>query len=153
MATKKTKGRPTKYKAEYVEQVYKLCLLGATDEELADFFEVDERTINRWKIDYPDFCQSIKKGKLIADGEVAQSLYKRANGYEYKEIKSAPNRKEKLGIKEITVKHIPPDTGAAFIWLKNRQSKKWRDKQEINIDGRVESALSPLSDIFGKKNE
>ena len=153
MATKKTKGRPTKYKAEYVEQVYKLCLLGATDEELADFFEVDERTINRWKIDYPDFCQSIKKGKLIADGEVAQSLYKRANGYEYKEIKSAPNRDGKLGIKEITVKHIPPDTGAAFIWLKNRQSKKWRDKQEINIDGRVESALSPLSDIFGKKNE
>ena len=153
MATKKTKGRPTKYKEEYIEQVYKLALLGATDEELADFFEVDERTINRWKIDYPDFCQSIKNGKLIADGEVASSLYKRANGYEYKEAKSAPDGGGKLIVKEVTIKHIPPDTGAAFIWLKNRQPKKWRDKQEINIDGRVESALSPLSDIFGKKNE
>ena len=27
-------GRPTKYKDEYVEQAYKLCLLGHTDEEL-----------------------------------------------------------------------------------------------------------------------
>lgn len=34
-------GRPTKYKPEYVEQSAKLCALGATDMELADFFEVD----------------------------------------------------------------------------------------------------------------
>jgi hypothetical protein len=32
------RGRPTKYKEEYNEQAYKLCLLGATDKELADFF-------------------------------------------------------------------------------------------------------------------
>ena len=29
-------GRPTKYKEEYAEQAYKLCLLGATDKELSE---------------------------------------------------------------------------------------------------------------------
>lgn len=32
-------GRPTKYKPEYAEQASKLCALGATDAQLADFFE------------------------------------------------------------------------------------------------------------------
>lgn len=58
--------RPTKYKKEYDEQVRKLCLLGAIDTEIADLFGVDERTINRWKVDYPGFCQSIKEGKIMA---------------------------------------------------------------------------------------
>ena len=43
-------GRPTKYKHEYAEQTYKLCLLGATDEEIANFFDVNVATINRWKM-------------------------------------------------------------------------------------------------------
>ena len=43
-------GRPTKYKDEYCEQAYKLCLLGATDKEMADFFQVSLSTLNLWKI-------------------------------------------------------------------------------------------------------
>ncbi|MCO6427131.1 hypothetical protein [Nitrosomonas communis] len=31
-------GRPTLYREVYAEQAYRLCLLGATDEELADFY-------------------------------------------------------------------------------------------------------------------
>ncbi len=27
-----------------------------------------------------------------------------------------------------TVKHYPPDTQAASLWLRNRQPDKWRDK-------------------------
>ena len=42
-------GRPTKYKPEYAEQVYKLALEGFTDKKIAEFFKVDERTINNWK--------------------------------------------------------------------------------------------------------
>ena len=48
-------GRPTLFKEEYLEQAYKLCLLGATDADLADFFGVDEDTINLWKRTHKDF--------------------------------------------------------------------------------------------------
>ncbi len=33
-------GRPSKFKDEYIEQARKLAALGATDQEIADFFEV-----------------------------------------------------------------------------------------------------------------
>lgn len=42
-------GRPTDYREEYNEQAYKLCLLGATDAELGDFFNVTEQTINNFQ--------------------------------------------------------------------------------------------------------
>ena len=67
-------GRPKSYRDEYGEQVFKLCLLGATDKELADFFDVCEKTINGWKKDYPEFLQSLKRGKLLADANVTRSL-------------------------------------------------------------------------------
>ena len=38
-------GRPTLYREEYTEQALKLCRLGATDRELADFFDVHVDTI------------------------------------------------------------------------------------------------------------
>ena len=46
-------GRPTLFKPEYVEQAEKLAVLGATDEEIGDFFGVSARTIYRWKLDHP----------------------------------------------------------------------------------------------------
>lgn len=134
-------GRPTEYKSEYCVQVEKLCKLGATDKEIADFFEVDESTINRWKLEYPEFCESIKKGKTLADANVADRLYQRAMGYTHDAVKIFPSGGEAEDEKGNKVKgplivpyqeHYPPDTIAAIFWLKNRQKDKWRDKQEID---------------------
>jgi len=129
-------GRPTKYKPEYSEQTYKLCLLGATDIELADFFDVAESTIHLWKIEHPDFSESIKRGKVQADATVAESLYKRANGYEHPEV-DIKMYEGQIIMTDIT-KHYPPDTAACFIWLKNRRTADWRDKQEIQHSGGIE---------------
>lgn len=43
---KKKRGRKSAYQKEYANQALKLCLLGATDKELADFFSVSEQTLN-----------------------------------------------------------------------------------------------------------
>lgn len=124
-------GRPTKYKEEYNEQARKLCLLGATDKELADFFNVDEATVNRWKIDYPEFCESIKSGKASADANVADRLYQRAMGYEHRDV-DLKIYKGQI-IETPVIKCYPPDPTSAIFWLKNRQSTKWRDKQEVGV--------------------
>lgn len=52
-------GRPSDYNVAFNDQAYKLCLLGATDKDLADFFEVVEDTINEWKKKHPQFSVSI----------------------------------------------------------------------------------------------
>lgn len=120
-------GRPTKYKQEYNDLAFKFCLMGATDAKLAEFFDVTETTVNNWKIEYPSFFESIKKGREKADAEIANALYHRAKGYSHTEEKIFCSDGEI--VKTETVKHYPPDTAAAFIWLKNRQ--KWQDRHEI----------------------
>lgn len=139
MAGKKA-GHPTDYKEEYNEQARKLCLLGYTDKELGDFFNVKEQTINNWKKAHPKFFESLKAGKDIADAEVAVSFFERAKGYSHPDTHIS-NYQGEITITDIT-KHYPPDSGAALSWLKNRQSKKWRDKQEIEHSGGVE--ISPI---------
>lgn len=128
-------GGPTKYKPEYNEQAYKLCLLGATDSELADFFNIVESTLNLWKVTHPEFSESVKKGKIIADAEIAESFYNRAKGFEIDTEKLFCS--EGIVLRAPTKTYFPPDAGAALNWLKNRQKDKWRDKHEVEHTGEV----------------
>lgn len=131
-------GRPSGYRAEYAKQAEKLCALGATDQELADFFEVDVRTIYRWKHDHAGFCQSLKAGKDVADERVERSLYQKAIGYEQDEVKIfMPAGAEGPVYAPFRAK-VAPDTTAAIFWLKNRRSGAWRDKQEHEHSGAIE---------------
>ena len=123
-------GRPTEYKTEYNEQVYKLCLLGAKDKEIADFFNIEKSTLNLWKQKHPEFMDSIKEGKELADVKVAESLYHKAIGYKKKSIQFATFQGQITDSQEY-IEEIPPDTTAAIFWLKNRKSDVWREKQEI----------------------
>ena len=139
-------GRPTDYKEEYAELVYKLCLLGATDKQIADILDVTEATLNNWKKSHPDFFESLKEGKTIADANVAKSLYHRAVGYEHDEVITASFRGKITDTLTVTKKY-PPDTAAAFIWMKNRQPKMWRDKQEIEHTGEITTNHRDLSKL------
>lgn len=130
-------GRPTEYSDEYPEKVRKLCLLGATDPEIADFFEVSVATISNWKIAHPEFMEAIKEGKRTADANVANRLYCRAMGYEHdsEEIKVIGNEVVRVPVR----KHYPPDTTAGIFWLKNRSKANWREKTEtdLNVSGEI----------------
>ncbi len=122
-------GRPSKYRPEFAKQATKLCLLGATDAELARFFEVSEATLNTWKKAHPEFLEALKTGKEEADAQVAKSLFRRALGYSHPATKIFAD--PKTGSEHVVhyVERYPPDTVACIFWLKNRQPDKWRDKQ------------------------
>jgi hypothetical protein len=121
-------GRPTAYKPEYAEQAEKLCKLGATDIELADFFEVSDRTIYRWQSQHPEFCQALKAGKDAADERVERSLYHRATGYTFEAVKIFQHQGQPVTVPYR--EHVPPDTTAMIFWLKNRRKDQWRDRHE-----------------------
>ena len=130
---KRSVGRPTSYRPEYAEQAYKLCLLGATDDRMADFFGVSKQTINAWKGEFPKFLDSITQGKEKADAEIAESLFHRAKGYSHPDT-HVSNFQGQVTLTPL-VKYYPPDTPAASLWLRNRQPKLWRDKVEQEISG------------------
>jgi hypothetical protein len=126
-------GRPTKYEGEKTDKtVYKLALWGAIDTQIAEIIGVDKATLNRWKSDHPSFRDSLKKGKLESDSEIVKTLRQRALGYEVDDIKMSAQ-----GDVVHYDKHVPPDVTALIFWLKNRQPREWRDKQELEHSGAV----------------
>lgn len=127
------RGRPSQYRDEFAEQARKLCALGATDTEIADFFEVDVRTIYRWKHDHDEFCQALKAGKDVADERVERSLYQRAIGYEQDEVKIFMPANAHAPVYAPYRAKIAPDTTAAIFWLKNRRKEDWRDRVQTEI--------------------
>lgn len=133
-------GRPSSYKPEYVEQAAKLCEHGLTDEEIARFFKVHIRTLQRWKGLHPEFCRAIKIGGSVANERVARSLYHRACGYTYDAVKIMQH--QGVVIKEKHKEHVPPETTAAIFWLKNRDPGNWRDVNRYEHTGKDGGAIA-----------
>ena len=174
---KPKKGRPSKYKPEFDVQAAKLCKLGATDAQLADFFEVNIDTISEWKNVYPSFSVSLKQSKADADAQVVKSLFKRANGFSAPAVKIFQRNTFKHKLKPLNVnqelaedakveeetgypsdalvvpyiEQYPPDTVACIFWLKNRDPANWREKIEQEITGKDGSPFSPILNINVKK--
>lgn len=161
----------TRYTPEFDEQAYNYCLLGAMDEDLARFFTISVTTLNNWKKKYHSFREAIRVGKEFADMKVAGSLYKRAIGYTYQEIisqaakipakkagmeetaseESQPDSNNSLRTVKIITREVAPDTRAQIFWLKNRQPKHWREKQEI--DHTTGGEKLPVITIFELPND
>lgn len=147
---KKT-GRPSKYKDDFPEQARKLCLLGAKDSEIAEFFGVAESTLNLWKLEHPAFSESLKEGKRFADAVIAESLFHRAKGYSHPDV-HVSNYQGEITITPLT-KHYAPDPTSMIFWLKNRRPDLWREKPEpdngedpvlpVKIVVQVEDASKP----------
>jgi hypothetical protein len=134
-------GRPTKYKEEYAEQARKLCLLGATNEKIADFFEVHISTIYEWQSIHEEFSDALKGGKMLADAEIANSLFHRAKGYSCQDLDI--KMYEGNIIETPYIKNYPPDPTSMIFWLKNRQPDLWREKREVvEIDSDSEVTIN-----------
>lgn len=150
--TAKTKvnkgGRPASYRTEFCDQARKLCQLGATDPELADFFSVSVQTILNWRNRYPDFAAAVKVGKAAPDERVERSLYQRAVGYNYESEKVFSYQGQIVRAK--TLEHVPADTTAMIFWLKNRCHDVWRDRHDHEHTGKngeaLEVTINPIDD-------
>jgi hypothetical protein len=68
---------------------------------------------------------------FLKGARVERSLYERANGYNYEAVKIFMPAGSKQPVVVHYMEHCPPDVGAAFIWLKNRDPEHWRDVQNV----------------------
>ncbi len=136
-------GRPKKYREEFIEQAERICsIFGADDKKLSAFFKIAESTLNKWKTEYPEFIESIKRGKEKFDTEnVEKSLLERALGYEHDEIKFFAHEGEVTDERTV-IKHYPPDTTAAIFWLKNRQPDRWKDIKALEHSGKIAGVVT-----------
>lgn len=128
-------------RAEFLRDLYELGQLGATDLEIANFFDTDTQQVHRWRSD-PEARAAMDSGKEIANERVAKALYHRAVGYSFRAEKIFQSDGQVIRVPY--VEHIPPDIRAIEHWLYNR-SDDWYGLKEIRIRGSVtaEEAVDP----------
>lgn len=118
-----------KYQDAYASVAYQIGLLGGTHKCIASACEVSEQTIHNWMKKYPEFKLAWLDGRLLADCNVVNSLYRSAIGYNLKFVESKIVN-DKLVITE-KLRHYPPNMTAAMYWLNNRQPHLWKSKVEV----------------------
>jgi len=128
---------------------------GLTDEQIAKNMGIGTTTLYRWKNDYREIRESLKKGKEVVDIEVENALLKRALGYKYTEVTrervtelnpQTGEPESKLVVTKEVVKEVQPDVTAQIFWLKNRKPDVWRDKRDFELSGEL-NQKSPYDEL------
>jgi hypothetical protein len=139
-------GRPTKYKSKYVEIARAMRKLDATDSEIAKYFECSRMSLDRWSVEYPEFCEAMHINIRGEDGMrmIRKSLFERAVGYSQTVTKVvvADGVPLKIDINE----NVAADVKAATEMLK-RYDPDWQDKPiKVEVDATVkgEAGLAAL---------
>ena len=119
-------GRPTHFEPEMCAQAHNYCLLGATNDELAEFFDVSPSTIDRWIAERADYRDAVRSGRVAADARVARGLYARAIGYDRTFERSVVIGSEVKPVASTV--HYPPNVQACIFWLRNRRRHDWSER-------------------------
>jgi hypothetical protein len=127
-------GRPNKYETHVKPKLNIIAAWarnGLTLEQIAHNLKIAVSTLCDYKNKYPEFSETLKEDREAADMAVENALYKKA---------------------------LDGDNTAMIFWLKNRQSKRWRDKQETEFTGNVaitgmtiEQAEQLIKQFMGKE--
>jgi hypothetical protein len=127
------RGRPTKYRDAYARIAETMCRLGATDYDLAQAFDVTTFTIWKWQTQHENFSNALKVRKGEFDDRIERSLAQRAAGYTF-DTEKVFNYQGTI-VRAKTTEHVPPDPGAAKLWLTNRRREEWADTAKHEVTG------------------
>lgn len=143
-------GRKNKYESHvkpYLAEIEEMCKT-MTEKQIADRLGVSYTSSwSRYKIDYPELREAIKKGRQNLVGDLRSSLIKKAKGYEYTETKVVTEavklptelyevlleagfsdkdiEQAQIVRTEVYRKQAAPDVAALNLALKNYDSKNW----------------------------
>ncbi len=131
---------------------------GLTDEQIASKCKIRASTLYDCKNRFPEISEALKKGKEIVDIEVENALLDKAKGFFYTEqvpfkLKQTVYNLAGKKLREIEYvevvdveRYVPPETAAAFIWLKNRKRDVWKDRP---VDDTDSAALKEARKLLG----
>lgn len=97
---------------------------GLTDEQIANNLGISKDTFYQYKKKYPDFSDSLKKGKEYVDYEVENALLKSA---------------------------LSGNTTAQIYWLNNRKPKKWKNRRSEEESENMQSLADAIQKAYESK--
>ena len=106
---------------------------GLREDQICKNLGISVTTLEVYKKQYPEVVKALKKGKETLITELENALIKKALGYEYEEKKVYTKNENGNSVTytEITKKHQPPDTGALFGLLKNKDPQNYSDNPQM----------------------
>ena len=127
-------GRASKraYHPGFDRRATDYCMLGATNEELAQLFGVSVSAIQKWLVARPSFARAVRKGREEADARVARSMFRAATGLKLKEVRTRLGENGQVLEKTETIKEQAPNVNAGTLWLTNRRGDRWRDRNVVD---------------------
>jgi len=119
-----------------------LAKAGLTYNEMASVLGFSVTHLKTILEDRPELWEQVEEAMHAPNFKVEQALFKRALGYQVKEITKEDGRPIKIVVKEVA-----PDVIACIFWLKNREPRKWRDiiEMKFSLRDRMERASDALS--------
>jgi hypothetical protein len=136
-----------KYKPEYAETARKLCAKsGFIDIQLAEWFEVTEKTINNWKLAHPEFAEALRVGKAEIDDLVERATVAGICGY-YVMV----DEMDRLGNIKPMRKWVAGNPHAGMKWLAARRPEVYREKKEVKHALSMDEAFLRFLDKMDEK--
>jgi hypothetical protein len=103
---------------------------GLIDIEIARGLGISRTVYYEWKKRFPEFSDTVRRGKEKPDAEMAHSFRRTCHGYDYEESKvtivvdgSGKAVGKKIVIR--TKKHRPGSVAGQIFWLRVRQPQEW----------------------------
>lgn len=146
--TKKTKPARDDTRREYwtagegLAEIKKWLEDGLYDKQIAANIGITKKTLIEWKAKYPTLKTMFLTARRAAVHEVANALYKRALGFHEKE-QVIDNK----GKKQIVNKYYAPDVAACIFLMKNWAPHDYKDKWDIDVQGKLPVVLSGDDEI------
>ena len=114
----------------------------------------DTSRVWAWQKRFPDFADTLKRSKDVADRIVEDALFRKATGYKTKEVVrerrlDPVTRQQVLVVVKEIEREVAPDTAAQVFWLKNRKPEVWRDKREVENTAPT-NTFDSVREITGK---
>jgi len=117
-------------KCKYDPETFPILVLGwarkgITEKQMAKNLGVSKPTFENYKKKYPNFLNSLQRGKKPLINELENALYKAGKGF------TGPDDK-----------YYPPSVAALRLALINLSPKDWRDKQTQEVTGPDEGPIT-----------
>ncbi|HEY5563862.1 MAG TPA: hypothetical protein VIK72_19270 [Clostridiaceae bacterium] len=122
---------------------------GLSNKQVADNLGINVATLYDYKNKHIELANAFKFGKEVTDIIIENALYKKAQGYTYKEITEEPlynpdgkairddEGNHKIAVTKVVTKHLSPDVTAIKFWLANRKPAEWRERKEVDLNATI----------------
>ena len=125
----------SKYDSSYVVRIFECAKIGMNQKEIEMALNVNTGVLTGWISNRTEIQEAWDTGRDLYSHGIQKSLFARATGYEYEEVKTVTGiDADGKSYSHVTtvIKRVPADVTAQIFWLKNMHKDKWADvhKQE-----------------------